>query len=809
MCVTYLVGMLLAWYNAPVILLVFLILSGCFLLYLLMYRMHPRGIITRKDGFLWCLPVLLLLGFFAMGDRVKPPDMDIDFEEKAACTVSGEITRVVEKEQGKVLYVTDNVVSLKSGGEYPVENIIIHSSDSNPYLTGNKIIATGTIYKFLKAANPGQFNEKLYYDIQNIDYKLKAEEVVITDSSYSRFHSVLDKVKGKFQHVFESILSGKEAGTLIAMILGDKYLLEEDIRLLYQENGISHILAISGLHITLIGISIYKLLKKLKTGLIPAVLLSICLLYCYGILTGFSVSTNRAVIMFIVMLSAVILGRTYDMLSALSLCALLILLQNPLQIFSAGFLLSFGAVFGIAVLLPCLRQIFGTKLKVADGVFVCISAQMMTLPMILVFFYQFPIYSIFINLLILPSMSALILTSLAAGIAGIFSLRLGVFMIGGANYILLFIEWLCRLGSALPGNLYTAGKPDRIRILLYFILIAVFVWGAARYHKKRICLVLVLAILVLVLPVRRSGLTVTLLDAGQGEAIFMETGEGTTFLVDGGSADIKNVGTYRLQPFLLSQGVDVIDYAVVTHPDNDHISGLVDLFVGNKIRINHLVLPDILSPDINKEGDKEALKDPYMELISLTEEKDTSVLFIKAGDVIREGKLIITCLLPIKGLTYTSTNSYSTVLGVTYGEFDMLLTGDISRDGEDFLVEQFLASSGGNTLELDYMVTDYDVLKVAHHGSKNSTSEEFLAVVKPEYALISCSKDNYYGHPHEELLNRLKQIGSDIKVTYRSGAITIKTDGKKMEIREYIIGGMPLTNDIAIKNNALYAEKPK
>ena len=793
----YLCGLLLAWNRIACALLILVILIYILILSLLMYRIKVR-VINRKDGFLWSLPLLIILGFLAMGQRLSPPEADAAFAEGADGTLAGKITMIVEKASGRAIYTKDNLITLSGGETYPVDHVIIYTSDPVTYLVGNKLQVSGRISKFSEPSNPGQFNERMYYKIQNIDYKMKAEQINIIDHNYSRLSTFLGKLKRKLHSVYTGILPEREAGLMTAMLLGENYLLEQDLRQLYQDNGIAHILAISGLHITLIGYTLYQLLRKCRVGLIPSVTLSILFIYCYGLMTNFSVSTNRAIVMFVIMLLSKILGRTYDSISALALCAFLILLKNPLQLFSAGFLLSFGAVFGITVLLPAFQKLFPLKSTVLFGVFTSIGAQLMTLPLILWFFYQIPVYSVIINLLILPMMTALMLSAIAAGIIGLFSMPLGVFLIGGANGILGVIEGVCRLGSSLPGHLYTTGKPDRLRVLIYLLLLAYFLWAAGRYQRKRLLLLPVLAVMILLLPERSHGLSMTMLDVGQGDAIILKNETGTTYLIDGGSSDVYQVGKNRLQPYLLSTGEDCIDYAIVTHADEDHVNGLKELMEGEKIKIRHLVLPGIEiqsrniipyddNPNANrfKQGaaipkDRLAAEKAYLDLEQLALSSGIKVLYINSGDEIMDGDLRIECLHPEEDYEFSSSNSYSTVLSVTFGEFDLLLTGDLERDGEKLVMEKLMTESKASG---DLYLSDYDVLKVSHHGSRNSTYEDWLTLIKPEYSLISCSEDNWYGHPHPELLDRLNKVGSEVFITKNNGAVTIATDGSVMKIK--------------------------
>lgn len=787
----YLAGMYLAWQKISVIILVFLSLFYFLMIYLLMFGVTKK-IINTQDKFLWSLPLLFFLGFYAMNIQLERPALYSAFEQEISCELTGSITMIVEKQWGSALYVENNEISLSEGNPYQCENIIVFCSEdqeTSDYLVGNRISVRGTLQKFSKPSNPGQFNEELYYRIENIDFKLKAEQITVIDSGYSGYHFILGKIKNKLLNVYETILSEKESGALIAMLLGEKYLLDDEIKQLYQENGISHVLAISGLHISLIGMFIFKLLKKLKLPIIAATFGSIFFIYSYGVLTNFSVSTNRAVVMMVVMLLAGLIGKTYDMLSSCALSALIILLQNPLQIFSAGFLLSYGAVLGIAIVFPCLKMLFPTKNSFINSLFISLSAQSLTTPLVIYFYYQYSVYSIITNLIILPFVTILMLTSIFAGIAGMIFLPMGVFLIGGANYILQFYEWTCRIMGRLPDNLITVGRPDAWRLIVYFAVIAIFIWTVRKYGKKYLVTLLVLPVILLISPHRNSGLTVTMLDVGQGEAIYMESKSGTTYLVDGGSSDVKKVGTYRIEPFLLSQGTGSIDYVMISHADTDHTSGLKELMEGGRIRIKYLVLPEIENKD-----------EAYVELETLALKQGIKLQYIRAGDVILDGKLKIFCLHPAADYIPPSSNAYSTVLSVSYGAFDMLLTGDLELDGEEQVQEWIRrrelynsidAAEGGialpNAVEGSISLpNDYDILQVAHHGSRNSTSEEFLRLIRPEYALISCGKDNKYGHPHQELLDRLILAESQVEITFETGAITIKTDGEKLELERYL-----------------------
>lgn len=871
MLAAYIAGIYLAWQHFPSYYILLLLLIAYILIYLIMYgcslkvksryeklfnryetaakrydnflSRYIKGLsrnksavnrqkkaLSRQDKFVWLLPFLFLAGFLSMRDRLKKPELYDSFGQEISCELSGEIAQIAESKYYISLYLKNCSVIIPYENSCVCEKIIVRDKDRKadfgslgkyPYRIGNKIHADGKLKKFQTARNPGNFNEQLYYQIEGIFFYLDADEIAIIDSDYSPYHYILSSVKKRLTRIYSLMMSDNEAGTLAAMVLGEKSLLDEEQKRLYQENGISHILAISGLHIGLIAMFFFKLLRKLKCPIFPASILTMFFIYSYGILTGFSVSTNRAIVMMVISLLAPITGKCYDMLSSICLSALIILMQNPMQIISAGFLLSYGAVLGIAVVYPAIKQLFGEsnpdkkagkenghianaagknksnessmkkpyiltefKDRLLSSVLISVSTQLTTVPVLLLFFYQLPVYSIIINLIILPLVTVLMLLAVLGAAAGLIYLPAGVFIIGGASYILKLYELICRIGSALPGNMLTVGRPGRTEMILYCICLCACLIILYRYKSKAALLVMAAGFLLLIYPKGNDGLLVTFLDVGQGDAIYMETKTGTAYLIDGGSSDVSKAGIYRIKPFLLSKGKDIIDYAIITHADKDHTSGLIEIINDGGIKVRHLILPDIAEKD-----------ESYIRLEELAQRNNIAVGYMDTGDSIRDGDILINCLHPNKGYKPANSNAYSIVLSLEYKNFSMLLTGDAEADGETMVIEQLLKGrfSGIDDIGLDYIdhihgndIPGYDILKVAHHGSRTSTSEEFLSYVRPRIAIISCGRDNKYGHPHKELLDRLEKADSQVEITYETGAVMIETDGENLEMERHL-----------------------
>lgn len=753
--------------------------------------------------FLLLLPVLFVSGYLRMNQQIKAPPGDKEFTTKINATAEGVISLVEENDSYTRITLKKSQLSF-GDNKYANLKLLVYTEDGKQYIIGNKVYITGTLIKFTKASNPGQFNEYLYYKSKKYAYKFYADSAVISGTQTNFYYQALSAVRKQLTDTYYKLLPEKNAGVLTAMMLGDTSYLEEDIKELYRENGISHILAISGLHISLLGLTLYQIFRKIHMPLFLSTVKTLFFLYSYGILTGFGVSTNRAVVMMTVYMAAVLVGRTYDLFSGTAVSALIILLQSPLDITSAGFLLSFGAVIGIGTVYPALckallkekkeeRKKRLPKLKVSSRenlkriyeefkfyfwnniviqtLLSSLSVQLILLPVLLWFFYEIPVYSPIVNLLIIPVSSLLTILAFLAVLIGCVSIPAGVFFMGGVNYILVFYEAVCHIGSGLPGKSILTGRPGLITIASYLILLILFLRCNKQKGRRR-SLLLVLPMLLLLIPQTANNLQVTFLDVGQGDGIVIQLPGKTTIMIDGGSSNVKKLSKYRLEPFLKYQGINVIDYAIVTHGDADHYTGVLEFLEEDykgSIRIKNLLLPGADRKD-----------ETYTNLIKKAGASGVKVSVLNTGDNFSLKGISIKCLWPDQGFeTNSDKNTHSIVLSLKYGEFDMLLTGDLEGEGEKQIIEQITQKKAD-------ALHGYEVLKVAHHGSKYSTSSEFLQAVSPMYSIISCGIDNSYGHPHAETVTRLLESGSQILKTTESGAVTIITDGKNMKLEEWL-----------------------
>lgn len=742
---------------------------------------------------MWLLPVFICMGML----RANVVQGDCEQELKAGLDgrgvqVTGTVAEIARKNDWTVLTLECVRVQTTYGDRElgVLGRALLYLEQDSEIHIGNQIRARGECSFFEPARNPGEFDYRLYYRSLKLNYRMFVRSYEVENADRYRCRDWLYRLSVRAGAQFERLTGPEHAGVFRALILGDRTVLQEEIRSLYQKNGIAHLLAVSGLHLSLVSLSIYGLLRKSGAGYGKAGLIGGVVLLAYAVLTGASPSVVRALVMISCGFLAAYLGRTYDLLSALGLSALLMFWNSPYLLCQAGVQLSFGAVFSIGALAA-----WGSPEIRRNGFYISAALQLVTLPIVLYHFFQYPLYGAVLNLLVLPLIGIVIGSGSAALLLSAGSLMAGRFVIGGGCMVLEWYEYCCHLFERLPGSSFLAGRPDLWRIGGYYGLLIVLLlhmgnrqeeenerrmpgrWrGNVRMNRPIYSAVLLSAMSMLLLLRPVHGLQVTFLDVGQGDGICLQT-EASVVLVDGGSTDEKNLGENRLEPFLKSKGIRVIDCAIVSHGDLDHTSGLVYLLEScEDIRIRQLVLPAI------GEGDES-----YVNLQRLAEKRGTLVSWMEVGDRAEYGALQLNCIWPegesADGKPPEDRNEHSLVLRADYGSFHMLLTGDMSGEGEAMLLRK------RETL------SDIQVLKAAHHGSRFSSTEEFLVEVRPQITVISAGADNRYHHPHEEAVERLKAAGSQIWCTQETGAVLLETDGKRMKMKSFLAGAFLLNGN--------------
>lgn len=723
-----------------------------------------------------CLMVILLLGLAVTLQPVSRPEYDS--YEGEWVSVTGRVCKkeiIMQRDKAVMVLYLEKLKGLSPPGDGAV--CYLKEEQTEPPI-GSTVMLEGRYKSFESPSNPGQFDAYSYYLISGISYRLNQAVIQEQSTKYSVWREKLYRMKRFWSEKLSLCLPGQEGALMKTILLGEKGELDKELKALYQRNGIAHILAISGLHVSMLGMGLYRLLRRSGIPMKVSAGLAAGVLVVYGIMTGFSVSALRAILMFSFRMLAVVTERTYDRITALAAAAVILLIGQPYYLLQSGFIFSFGCVLGLSVLTPALTQDRKGLLeegksfvfRIVKALLSAFSMAVITLPVYLWYYYQFPVWSVLLNLIVIPMMSYLMAAGLLLLAASVLCPPLVLPLAMMIKGICRIYEFICGVGDQLPMQLINFGRPENWQIIVYLAVLLLVI-----FMKKKLALLvrwLLAAAAIGILCVRPfAGLELTVLDVGQGDSIFIKSAEGYCFLVDGGSSSVSSVGEYRLIPFLKYKGVSYLDAVFVTHPDQDHCNGIKELLAQgreNGIQVGQLFLPDI---------GEEAKDEAYKELIYTAEQEETPVAYISRGQRFAKGKLELTCLHPQKGDAVEDANAYSMVLGLDYGSFSALLTGDLEGDGE----KEFLSYVKVCGYEQNQSGEGFTLLKVAHHGSKYSTDESFLEWTKPCFSVISSGANNY-GHPAAETMERLDACGSQVLLTKEGGAVIIHVDKERITI---------------------------
>lgn len=697
-------------------------------------------------------PLFFAAGFFLTRQALLATPLEQYAASGGSGSVSGTVLSSVEgQNSGRMVLL---IRAMEGAGESVIGcRILVYTKKEELAAPGSEISVYGEWMTFSVGDNPGQFDEYRYYKAQGISAKLMAKEVWVTKEKKGGVGVVLWQLRSRMKAVYRKVLPETEAGILEAMLLAEKGGLSQEIKQMYRDAGFSHILAVSGLHLSLLGMGFYKLLKRLRAGSNAAVVLACVLVVLYSMFTGLGIPVVRAAIMLLLALFAAPAGKTYDAPTGLAASALVILARQPLQLFMAGFLLSFGAVAGILLFSNVFLQLGVRKFAASLGV------QLALLPLLLWFYYEVPVYSLLLNLLVVPFLSLLLVLAVLIGGLGSIWLFAGKFFAGGAYVLLRGYGAVCRINEKLPGYRFCYGRPAVWQMFLYYALLIGFYFLCQYYVKKqrggRKCFLFLGVFLIFLLPGEKE-LTVTQLAVGQGDCAVLQKG-GMTVLVDAGSS-VKNGAERILIPYLQYHGDTVVEYVFLSHTDEDHCSMLLELLDRMAQGRREVVVKTLV---MTKAAEKE---EKYALLCEKAEAAEVAMTSFAAGDMLPLGGEWLVCLSPEEGEDAGGTNENSMVLALSGEEVFWLFTGDIAQAQEKKVVEklgQYAAFAEGKQ----------KYLKAAHHGSKYSNSAQILQHFTGGTAVISCGRGNRYGHPHAEALFRMEEADIHPVLTWESGAV--------------------------------------
>ena len=599
--------------------------------------------------------------------------------------------------------------------------------------------------------NPSDFDNKMYLKSRNVIAKVKVHQIISLQINSSWIEKLQDLLKQQIEVLFQD----KDQGIMRALLLGDDTLLESHTNEIYTISGMSHVLCISGFHISVITGFFLVIMGQLGVSYSLRYLVALIGIWIYAYLTGEGISTLRATWM----MSFCIIGRLIweeeDSWINLAIVSLILLIFKPYQLFSPGFQLSFLAVLGILVsqnLQKHLKQEKRLK-RWHKWILPWLPIQLIISLPLAYHFYQVPFLSSFLNFVVIPLFSIIMISGWVCILIGLLGLPMAHLLAEGINHLLQVVSFIIELVLKIPLSTLCVGRPTLIGATIYILVIIFILYGIGGYIKNiknyyYSCLILLVAMIgYKIMP---QSLHVAFLYVGQGDGTVIITPQGRVIVIDGGKTGKGDV----INRYLRYKGKDHIDIMMLSHSDEDHIGGLIEL-ASTSIPIKQVF--------ISQADDSKRL----IELIELCSKKAIPIQKLGRGNEILMDGLNLAIIAPSFKIPLNDSNDNSLVCYLKYKSFSTLFTGDKSKECEIWVYDE---------------INKVSVLKVSHHGSRTGTSNELLLKVNPLYAMISCGKDNLYGHPHGEVVNLLIENHITYHQTNISGAIWIETNGNEMKI---------------------------
>ncbi len=709
---------------------------------------------------------------------------------------------------------------------------------------GDRLSLIGKIRSIRNFNNPGGFNYRRYMAFKKIwgsTYVLGKRIVILTRNSDPGINTIIEKARNRISDLIDKTGKGSQQDVLKALIVGDRTGIAKNIGAAFNRAGVGHILAISGLHIGIIATASFIFFRWLlsysklflwnawtKKG---AAILSLFPVILYGLISGMSPSTQRAVIMVTVFLMTFLFEREQDSMNSLAIAAMIILVAYPQSLFSISFQLSFIAVLSIIYGMSMTynsrisdRNItkkiwFFKALKILfSSILVSVFAILGTLPVVMFYFNQVSLVGVFANLLIIP------LIGFVAVPLGLFSVFLYPISISGASvfinssaavlgYALDIVSFIAELPFAAVKTV----TPNFFEIGCYYVL-GWSILGLVGFRRKKVAGIdgnsssisrdagrrsrknavtgrrtaAIVAVLIIVASCAntcywaynrfwRNDLRVTIIDVGQGSAALMELPGGRCFLIDGGGFSdnsIFDVGARIVAPFLWRKKIKTIDTIVLSHPNADHLNGL--LYIARHFNVKRLWCNSD-SADINSYREfMEIIKKNRIEIIAFKDMPRSHEINGARLEILHPPKNYID---KRKNEKQRNLNNNSLVIKVSFGSKSILFPGDIMA-----FAERDIVASHGDELKST-------VLIAPHHGSKTSSTAMFLEKVKPEIVIISAGWKNSFRFPNPSVLKRYNENDCRIFRTDKNGAVAISIDGRALKIKPFITGSADTRED--------------
>jgi len=572
--------------------------------------------------------------------------------------------------------------------------------------------------------------------------------------------------------VIDERFSEHVSSVMTALLFGDRSFIGVDVLTAYQDLGIIHLLAISGLHVGIVSGMAYYVLKRSGITKERSAEMLLVLLPVYAVLAGGAPSVIRAVTMTMIVFAAIRMHWRALSVHNLSFAACVMLIVNPYYLFHIGFQLSFSLTFSIILSVHYMQQL---RTKLLQSLFICVLTQLFSFPIIVYYFHTYSLWSLVLNIMYVPFVSVFLLPVLwGLFFVSFFSMPLMMFGDRVLEHVLQFIHHFFVSVQQWPTGWTAFGETSMPWVGLLLLLTTVMLILLVRRKRKLLVIVTVGYVSSLLYPLYSpyfsNETVITFIDVGQGDSILIELPrrEGTMLIDAGGYLPIPiedwerrkvapDPGRQSVAPYLKARGIKTVDYVVASHADYDHVGGLFEI-------IEQFNVKTILYPHIELEGEVE------QRLLTRALERGATVKLQARGDVIATSNANFQVLQPKKTTgTIDNKNDHSLVLFVEIGGLTWLFTGDLEEEGERQLIGEY------PTLEVD-------VLKAGHHGSRTSSTDAFIEHIKPSVAVITAGEDNRFNHPHPDVVETFRRHNVQVVGTHENGAIRFIHDGHSWSV---------------------------
>ncbi len=695
--------------------------------------------------------------------------------------IDGTIGRIELRREGRInLYLINDSVKIKEKSYIEKINLLCSIYDDNKKTdklfselsVGNTISLKGTLQQPRNERNPGEFDYEKYLNskgIVAIANVYNTDSVKFISKEVSIIKNTIFQIRKKIDEQIRLLHNKTTSALLRGLILADRSLIDYQINDYFINAGVVHVLSVSGLHVGYIVLIFLVLFNRFNIYM--RYLLTFIGLLFYMIITGADAPVFRSTVMALVLLAAPLTGRDYNSLNSLSFSALVILLISPKELFNPSFQLSFSAILSLIIIYPPLKRFIDNlhiKPKALNWIIIfcmtSIAAQLGTLPFTLTYFHRLSVSALLANFIVIPVSGAIVALGILSIAVGSLSLWIGSVIASANELLTYFTYWFVQLLGKKEYSYITINQFSVYDAVIFYLILAQIFFILKKFITSSAKIIAVLSSIILMVLLMRfdnyslmpkNTLSVMAVDVGQGDAFLIKFPNMKTALIDAGDkTEYFDNGSRVILPLLDKLEIDTLDYAFISHVDSDHYRGMEAIIKEHRVK-------SVYKPKLDSSSASDLEFEKFLHLQNYQPHYYSKV-------ILSVGNSRIYVLNDTINNYFESQNSNdrSGMLKLAAGHTSFLFTGDASVTAEGNYVARYKSFLRSN------------VLKVGHHGSKSSTSDEFLKNVKPETAIISAGVANKFRHPSKVILEKLTQNNVKIFRTDKSGAILLQSDGR-------------------------------